>query len=67
MRLLLPSRRGAAAESATEGDSFILGFFRPEDALDFALAFQERLRVLPWPDEVLASPHARTVYAMVRR
>ncbi|EFJ46766.1 hypothetical protein VOLCADRAFT_92910 [Volvox carteri f. nagariensis] len=52
-------------ESATEGDSFILAFHRPNRALGFALAAQEALLTADWPAELLASPYAATL--VVRR
>ncbi len=42
-------------ESATEGDSFILAFRDPWDALRFALAAQDALLAAPWPQQLLDS------------
>ncbi|GIL74684.1 hypothetical protein Vretimale_2319 [Volvox reticuliferus] len=55
----------AGYESATEGDSFILAFHRPDRALGFALAAQEALLAADWPQDLLASPHAAPL--VVRR
>ncbi|KAG2495324.1 hypothetical protein HYH03_006594 [Edaphochlamys debaryana] len=40
-------------ESATEGDSFILAFGSPVDAVAFCLAAQQALLEAPWPRELL--------------
>ncbi|GIL48312.1 hypothetical protein Vafri_4593 [Volvox africanus] len=63
MRELLLKHSGY--ESATEGDSFILAFHRPDRALGFALAAQEALLAADWPPDLLASPHAAPI--VVRR
>ncbi len=42
-----------AYESATEGDSFILAFHSPLEALTFCLSAQEQLPLLDWPEELL--------------
>jgi hypothetical protein len=52
------------AESATEGDSFILSFFSAADALAFGQAFQAGLLVLPYPDELLAHPLCSPVWVV---
>ncbi|KAG2495323.1 hypothetical protein HYH03_006593 [Edaphochlamys debaryana] len=41
-------------ESATEGDSFILAFGSPVDAVAFCLAAQQGLLEAAWPQELLA-------------
>ncbi|GLC40308.1 hypothetical protein PLESTM_001047100 [Pleodorina starrii] len=57
--------RHAGYESATEGDSFILAFHRPDRALAFALAAQEALLAADWSPELLASRYAAPL--VVRR
>ena len=43
-------------EVATEGDSFILSFSNPQNALDFSLDLQSQLMDLDYVDEVLKHP-----------
>ncbi|KAG2493822.1 hypothetical protein HYH03_008040 [Edaphochlamys debaryana] len=59
MRRLLVPHQGY--ESATEGDSFILAFWRSADALAFALAAQEAMLGLAWDPALCASPWAPTL------
>ena len=56
MRMLLSAHGGY--ESATEGDSFIVAFHAPEDAVAYAVAAQEALLVADWPERLLAHPDA---------
>eukprot|EP00798_Chlamydomonas_sp_ICE-L_P017465 gene17465-23767_t len=42
-------------ESATEGDSFIVTFHNPADALDFAISTQLALLEAPWPTALLGT------------
>ncbi len=56
-----------SAESATEGDSFIAAFHTPGSAMAFAEMFQLDLLEVEWPQELLESPLACTVWARVRR
>ncbi|KXZ46692.1 hypothetical protein GPECTOR_41g656 [Gonium pectorale] len=49
-------------ESATEGDSFILAFHKPDRALAFALAAQDALLAAEWPSELTDSSYAATLY-----
>ncbi|KAG2485587.1 hypothetical protein HYH03_015748 [Edaphochlamys debaryana] len=51
----------AGYESATEGDSFILAFAKPDRALAFALSAQDALLAAEWPGELLDSAHAPTL------
>ncbi|KAG2481931.1 hypothetical protein HYH03_019108 [Edaphochlamys debaryana] len=51
----------AGYESATEGDSFILAFAKPDRALAFALSAQDALLAAEWPGELLDSAHATTL------
>ena len=46
-----------------KGDSFILAFFTPAHALDYALASQQRLMEADWPEPLLESPDAAQVGA----
>eukprot|EP00798_Chlamydomonas_sp_ICE-L_P009194 gene9194-16333_t len=50
-------------ESATEGDSFIVAFHTPADALDFAISAQMALLEADWPAELLDSPFGAQVTA----
>jgi class 3 adenylate cyclase len=67
LQQLLEAHRGY--ESATEGDSFILAFHSPSDALAYAVAAQKALLEAAWPQELLdndplAAPcTARPMYA----
>ncbi len=54
------------AESCTEGDSFTLAFHDPMEALRFASQLQLDLLQQDWPEDLLTSPLANTVYALVR-
>ncbi|KAG2450079.1 hypothetical protein HYH02_000183, partial [Chlamydomonas schloesseri] len=56
--LLLPHH---GYETATEGDSFLLAFHKPDSALGFALAAQSALLSADWPAELLSSPYAATL------
>ncbi|GLI61280.1 hypothetical protein VaNZ11_003629 [Volvox africanus] len=49
-------------ESATEGDSFILAFHRPDAALSFAVEAQQELLEQDWPAELLANEMCTPVY-----
>jgi class 3 adenylate cyclase len=51
LQQLLEAHRGY--ESATEGDSFILAFHSPSDALAYAAAAQKALLKADWPQELL--------------
>ena len=51
LQQLLETFRGY--ESATEGDSFILAFHCPSDALAYADAAQKALLQAAWPQEML--------------
>jgi class 3 adenylate cyclase len=51
LQQLLEAHRGY--ESATEGDSFILAFHSPSDALAYAVAAQKALLEADWPQELL--------------
>jgi hypothetical protein len=51
IRSLLPVHRGY--ESATEGDSFILAFHSPRDALAFCIQAQTSLMDAVWPRDLL--------------
>lgn len=46
--------RHGGYESATEGDAFILAFWRPDDAFGFALDAQAALLAAEWPEQLLA-------------
>ncbi|KAG2440556.1 hypothetical protein HYH02_010140 [Chlamydomonas schloesseri] len=59
MRRLLVTHHGY--ESATGQDSFILSFWRCDDALHFALAAQDAMLALDWPERVTTSPFAPTL------
>eukprot|EP00798_Chlamydomonas_sp_ICE-L_P017620 gene17620-23958_t len=50
-------------ESATEGDSFIVAFHTPADALDFAISAQTALLEADWPSALLDSPFGAQVLA----
>eukprot|EP00798_Chlamydomonas_sp_ICE-L_P015515 gene15515-21604_t len=50
-------------ESATEGDSFILSFHNPGDALDFSISTQMALLEAPWPPALLGSSFCGEVLA----
>ncbi|KXZ56879.1 hypothetical protein GPECTOR_1g793 [Gonium pectorale] len=52
----------AGYESATEGDSFILAFSRPGDALGFSLELQVALLFVEWPQRLLAEPVCAPVW-----
>ncbi|GFR43827.1 hypothetical protein Agub_g4947, partial [Astrephomene gubernaculifera] len=54
MRKCIAEWRGY--ESATEGDSFIVAFHNPTDALMCALEAQQALLSAPWPPELLQPP-----------
>ncbi len=49
-------------ESVWEGDSFVIAFHTPADALAFAMAVQAALLHLPWPSELLQSTYAKEVW-----
>jgi class 3 adenylate cyclase len=51
LRSLLDKHNGY--ESATEGDSFILAFHSPSDALAYAIEAQQCLLAAAWPQELL--------------
>jgi class 3 adenylate cyclase len=51
LRSLLDKHNGY--ESATEGDSFILAFHSPSDALAYAIEAQQCLLAASWPHELL--------------
>ncbi|KAG2442801.1 hypothetical protein HXX76_002880 [Chlamydomonas incerta] len=57
--LLLPHH---GYESCTEGDSFLLAFHKPDNALGFALAAQSALLAADWPTELMSSPYAATCH-----
>ena len=44
-----------------KGDSFILAFFTPANALDYALLAQQHLMEADWPAPLLDSPDAAQV------
>ncbi|KXZ56419.1 hypothetical protein GPECTOR_1g373 [Gonium pectorale] len=54
IRELLRAHRGY--ESATEGDSFIVAFHRPVDAVLFAVEIQQALLDAPWPSALVWHP-----------
>ncbi|KAG2496557.1 hypothetical protein HYH03_005380 [Edaphochlamys debaryana] len=56
MREAVAALRGY--ESSTEGDSFLLAFHAPEDALGFCLRAQHALLAAPWPPALLELPGA---------
>ncbi len=58
--------RNYGYESATEGDSFIMGFHTATDALSFATDLQHSLLTQSWPAEVLNFELAKPVWAKVR-
>ncbi|EFJ46911.1 hypothetical protein VOLCADRAFT_118024, partial [Volvox carteri f. nagariensis] len=60
LRKVLVRHRGY--ESATEGDSFILAFHKPETALAFAVETQQELLEVNWPPELLANEACAPVY-----
>ncbi|CAG9463910.1 unnamed protein product [Pedinophyceae sp. YPF-701] len=41
-------------EVSTEGDSFLLAFHTPSDALGYCMMVQQALMTTPWPESVLA-------------
>jgi class 3 adenylate cyclase len=51
LRSLLDKHNGY--ESATEGDSFILAFHSPSDALAYAVEAQQCLLAADWPQDLL--------------
>jgi class 3 adenylate cyclase len=55
LQQLLEAHRGY--ESATEGDSFILAFHSPSDALAYAVAAQKALLAAEWRQELLDQSH----------
>jgi class 3 adenylate cyclase len=55
LQQLLDAHRGY--ESATEGDSFILAFHSPSDALAYTVAAQKALLEAEWPQELLDNDH----------
>jgi class 3 adenylate cyclase len=55
LRSLLDKHNGY--ESATEGDSFILAFHSPSDALAYSIEAQQALLLAPWPQEFLDTFH----------
>jgi class 3 adenylate cyclase len=60
LRSLLDKHRGY--ESATEGDSFILAFHSPKDALEYAVEAQQALLTANWPQQLLDTfPEAAVV------
>ncbi|GFR47145.1 hypothetical protein Agub_g8835 [Astrephomene gubernaculifera] len=48
-------------ETGTEGDSFIVAFADPSSAVAFAVATQEALVLLEWPQQLLTHPEAMPV------
>jgi hypothetical protein len=60
IRKLLKSNNGQ--EEATEGDSFIMSFSNPQNALDFSLSLQSQLMELDYDDEVLKHPVCAPVW-----
>jgi hypothetical protein len=62
LRSLLDKHNGY--ESATEGDSFILAFHSPSDALAYAIEAQQCLLAAAWPHDLLTDfEEARAVEA----
>eukprot|EP00798_Chlamydomonas_sp_ICE-L_P021495 gene21495-28475_t len=51
-------------ESGTEGDSFILAFHGPSDAVSFAVEAQAKLLKAAWPSELLLDPLCKPVSVM---
>jgi class 3 adenylate cyclase len=51
LRSLLDKHNGY--ESATEGDSFILAFHSPSDALAYSIEAQQALLMATWPQQLL--------------
>mmetsp|Transcript_28764 Transcript_28764/g.85064 ORF Transcript_28764/g.85064 Transcript_28764/m.85064 type:complete len:1264 (-) Transcript_28764:2219-6010(-) len=49
-------------EQATEGDSFLVAFHNPDDALEFASELQTQLLDADWPSELLSHPSAAAVH-----
>jgi hypothetical protein len=49
-----------------QGDSIIVGFHTPLDALEAALAAQEALLQAAWPEALLAHPLCAPQYALPR-
>ncbi|MEW5319087.1 MAG: hypothetical protein WDW38_010258 [Sanguina aurantia] len=62
MRKLLLKHSGY--ESATEGDSFILAFHCPEDALLFSMEGQVALMECNWPAMLLACEICKPIYVL---
>ncbi|GLI68043.1 hypothetical protein VaNZ11_012366 [Volvox africanus] len=58
-RLLL---RHSGYEGSSEGDSFVLAFHSPKDALLFAMEAQAELLKVAWPEEVLALGSCASLY-----
>ena len=48
---------------ATEGDAFTMAFHDPIDAISWAWDVQQRLLLLPWPQELLTQVDAKEVYS----
>lgn len=44
--------------TTTQGDSFLIAFHTPKDALGYCLAVQSDLLQAPWPEELLADAAA---------
>ncbi len=54
-------------ESVWEGDSFIIAFHTPSQALRFCMDVQQELLSLPWPTELLQSTYAEEVCCTVTK
>ncbi len=54
-------------ESVWEGDSFIIAFAEPLNALEFSMALQKALLGLDWPAQLLEHVNAREVWMRQRR
>ncbi len=51
-------------ESWWEGDSFIIAFHHPADALAFCMEAQTSLLQVPWPSEILTSTRCQEVWCV---
>lgn len=51
-------------ESWWEGDSFIIAFHHPADALAFCMEAQTSLLQVPWPQEILTSTRCQEVWCV---
>ncbi len=57
---------GCTVACTSQGDSIIMGFHTPLDALRAALAAQEGLLQAAWPEALLAHPLCAPLYALPR-